>query len=598
MILYVANRGEIARRVIKTAQRMGFKTAVGFARQDEDMPFVQEADLRISLEGEEALETYLNAEKVISAAKKLDATHLHPGYGFLSENADFVERVTKAGIEFVGPPARAMRLLGDKVGARKFLLKHHIPLLPSYNGDTQEEGALLEEAQKLGFPLLIKPSAGGGGKGMYKVYRSEDFVEALRSSKRVAASSFKDDRVFLEKLVEPARHIEVQILGDKSGIVRAFGERECSLQRRHQKVFEEAPCEFLTPQVRKRLHEDSERIAREANYSSAGTVEWIWDGGEGMYFLEVNARLQVEHPVTEMIFGVDLVEWQLRISQGETLKNLAPLSPKGHSIEARLCSEEPAQDFLPSGGKILRQAFPQSIRVDAGFYEKNSVPPQFDSLMAKVIAFAPTRSEAISRLRRALEETLVFGPKTNRAYLIQVLKDARVTAGELSTSLLSEIKPEFDVFQGVSLIQTLQEGMTNSESLEDSLDWHSPWGALPRPTRGLYFEDHGALRFFHTAFADWSEKSPLRRQTSQEDGPSASSMNESSLKSPMPAKVIKVLVSKGEKVKKGQVMVVLEAMKMEHQLKAPRELVIHAVHVKESDRVAYDALLMEWEVSE
>lgn len=593
MILYIANRGEIALRVLKTAKRLGWKTAVGYANQDVEMPFVRSADIQISLDGEEASETYLNIEKVLAAAKKANATHIHPGYGFLSENSKFVEAVQAAKIEFVGPNPEAMRLLGDKIGSRKFLAQHKIPLLPAYNGDDQDEQRLLKEADSLGYPILIKPSAGGGGKGMMRVTCHEDFLPALQSSKRVARSAFNDDRVFLEKLVTPARHIEVQILGDKQGNVKAFGERECSLQRRHQKVFEETPCVYLSQKLRDRIIEGSVRIAKEAKYHSAGTVEWIWDGADGIYFLEVNARLQVEHPVTEMVWDVDLVEWQLRVATGESVKNVAH-APKGHAIEARLCAEDPREGFLPSAGKIHRLLWPQDVRIDAGFYEKNTVPSQFDSLLAKVIAFGTTRTEALDRLRAALEATVLFGPKTNRAYLIQVLSDSRVIEGNIHTLLLGEIEPRFDMVAALQMIRETTNA-TDLDAEDDDLDFDSPWGSIPRPRRDVVFEDFSETRYFYTKFADWTAASPQKRKRSA----SASTMEnyDSQLKSPMPAKVIKVLVSSGEKVAKGQTVVVLEAMKMEHQLKASSERIVKKIFVKEGERVAHDATLVEWEES-
>ncbi|MDB5037154.1 MAG: Methylcrotonoyl-CoA carboxylase, partial [Bacteriovoracaceae bacterium] len=383
-ILYVANRGEIARRIIRSAKKLGFKTAVGYADQDADLPFVQEADLAIPLKGEEARDTYLNSKKVLAAALEAKATHLHPGYGFLSENPQFVDMVQTEKIQFVGPSSESMRLLGDKIGSRKFLKTIGTPLLPSYDGDDQSEKNLLNEATKLGFPLLIKPSAGGGGKGMLRVDRAENFISALESSKRISKAAFGDDRVFLEKLIENARHIEVQILADQSGNVFAIGERECSLQKRHQKVIEEAPCNFLSEELREKILNASKEIAQKAKYSSLGTVEWIWDGKDGIYFLEVNARLQVEHPVTEFVWKIDLVELQLRAALGESLEGLDP-KPSGHSIEARLCAEDPDRDFLPSGGKIHRLKISENVRVDFGYYEKNNIPPQFDSLIGKVI---------------------------------------------------------------------------------------------------------------------------------------------------------------------------------------------------------------------
>lgn len=594
MIVYIANRGEIARRVIRSAKRLGVKAVVGYADCDSEMPFVREAHAAVPLGGDEAAQTYLNASKVIEAAKKLQATHIHPGYGFLSENASFVDAVTAAGLQFIGPSSKAMRLLGDKIGSRRFLKTLSVPLLPSYEGDDQSSDRLLKEAMNLGFPLLIKPSAGGGGKGMYKVTHKDEFLSSLESSKRLAKAAFNDDRVFLEKLVEPARHIEVQMLADQHGNIRVFGERECSLQRRHQKVFEESPCVFLPASVRARILEASQKLGKAAEYCSAGTVEWIWDGADGIYFLEVNARLQVEHPVTEMVWGVDLVEWQLRVAQGESIADLKA-EAKGHSIEARLCAEDPAQGFLPSGGKIHRLRLPENVRTDFGYYEKNSVPPHFDSMLGKMIAFGSDRDAAMDRLQAALEQTVVFGPVTNRAYLIQILKDARVRQGLMSTNLLADIPFRFDSEAGLELIQKLERGEIAASELDEELDYESPWGRTLRPTQEIDFEDHGDLRYFHTRFADWTMPAPQRGLSSGVD--SAPLDQGKFLKSPMPAKVVKVLVSPSEQIKAGQTVVVLEAMKMEHQIKASMDSKVSEVKVKEGDWVPHDAVLVCWEKS-
>jgi len=594
VIIYVANRGEIARRVIKTAKRLGIKTAVGYAECDSALPFVREADASLSFGADEASKTYLNISKVIETAQKLQATHIHPGYGFLSENAQFVDAVVAAGLQFIGPSSKAMRLLGDKIGSRRFLKNLSVPLLPSYEGDDQSAQRLLKEAIGLGFPLLIKPSAGGGGKGMYKVSHQDEFLSSLESSKRLAQAAFGDDRVFLEKLVDPARHIEVQLLADLQGNIRVFGERECSLQRRHQKVFEESPCAFLPPPIRERILNASEKLGKAAGYSSAGTVEWIWDGAEGIYFLEVNARLQVEHPVTEMVWGLDLVEWQIRVARGESVLSIKA-EPHGHSIEARLCAEDPSQGFLPSGGKIHRLKLPAGVRVDFGYFEKNVVPPHFDSMLGKVIAHGADRHQAMDRLQEALEQLVLMGPSTNRAYLIQILKDVRVRHGLLSTNLLAQIPYKFDSKSGVQLIQELSGAEVEPSEDDEELDYDSPWGPIPRVSLKIDYEDHGETRYFHTHFADWTMPAPRRQMIESVDaGPQDGSIH---LKSPMPAKVVKVLVSQSESVRAGQSVIVLEAMKMEHQIKAPSDRIVSEIKVKEGDWVPHDAVLLSWEKS-
>lgn len=596
--LYIANRGEIALRILRTAKTMGFRTAVGYADQDAELPFVREADVSFSLKGEEALETYLNFDKVIAAAKSAKAQYLHPGYGFLSENAQFVDRISEEGIKFIGPSSTSMRLLGDKIGSRNFLKGIGIPLLPSYDGDDQTEDALIREARNLGFPLLIKPSAGGGGKGMLRVDQEREFIEKLQSSKRIARAAFNDDRVFLERFIEKARHIEVQILADEHGNVHSIGERECSLQKRHQKVVEEAPAAFLPEELRQKLWTYSKRIAKEAKYSSLGTVEWIWDGAEGIYFLEVNARLQVEHPVTELVWGLDLVDMQLKVTRGGALTEL-PISPRGHAIEVRVCAEDPAKDFLPSGGKIHRLKLPTQIRSDFGYAEKNSVPPNFDSLMGKLISHGETREEARLKLIAGLKELCIFGLPTNRSYLLQLLQHPEVIEGRLSTSMIANIPYEFDLRAGIDLLRTLKTHRIGpAESDSEDFDLFSPWGNAAQEissSDSFFFEDFGRHRYFHSEFADWAEERGGSAQKIR--GEHSQTEIDLEIRSPMPGKVIKVLRKAGETLKKGEVVLVLEAMKMEHQIKVSADARIAEIMVKEGDRVPLDAEMVRLEGS-
>lgn len=579
---------------MRTASRLGFTTAVGFSDGDRHLPFVEEANLKVSLDGVEAGETYLHQDKVIAAAKSLGAHFLHPGYGFLSEKADFVERLQKEGIKFIGPSSEAMKLLGDKIGSRNFLKKAGIPLLPSYEGDDQSEERLLKEAKALDFPLLIKPSAGGGGKGMFIAKNEGEFLERLRSSKRVAQSAFGDARVFIERFIEKARHIEVQILGDESGHIKIFGERECSLQRNHQKVIEETPCIYLKDKVREKLFRDSKILAEEAGYYSAGTIEWIWDGDEGLYFLEVNTRLQVEHPVTEEVFGIDLVEAQIKVAKGESIKDF-DFKSQGHSIEARICAEDPNQNFLPSSGRIERLQLPKGIRIDFGFKEKSLVSPYFDSMLGKIIATAPSREQALDKLKLALEETVIFGPTTNRGYLIQLLEDSDVRSGNIHTRLLESKPYRFDLKKAFSLFKNL-DSSENLETafLEDDLDYNSPWGSLPeqKSSKHVFYQDFGDKRFFHTRFADWSSDRP-RKVASRRN--MVSSTTSHLIKCPLPGKVVNLAVKEGDLVQKAQVLVVVEAMKMEHQLKADYETKVVSIKVKEGDRVDGDQILIELE---
>ena len=405
----------------------------------------------------------------------------------------------------------------------------------------------------------------------------------------MARSAFGDTRVFLEKLVDPARHIEVQVLADKHGHVKIIGERECSLQRKHQKVIEECPCVFLPDSVRQRIYKASEKMAREAHYQSAGTVEWIWDGREGIYFLEVNTRLQVEHPVTEEVWGIDLVEWQIRIAQNESIESISVQS-KGHSVEARICAEDPAQDFLPSGGKIHRLQLPKDVRIEFGFKEKNTVPAQFDSMLGKIISSGANRIEALENLKLALERLVIMGPTTNRTYLIQLLNDSRVQKGDISTDLLKSIPPRFDLQAALRL---MSGGAAETCDTSDDLDIYSPWGGVQVAQPELLVEDFVDKRYFHAKTADWSKPRPRTRSMTK--GPSEVIVDQAELKSPMPAKINKVFVKKGDTVKKGDVVLMMEAMKMEHQVKAPKEAKVKEVLVKEGDRVSVESVLVQWE---
>lgn len=598
MRLYIANRAEIACRVISSAKKLGAKTLVGYASIDKDLPFVYQADESVEIPHEDPKQAYLNADFVLETAKKLRATHLHPGYGFLSENADFVDRCKKEGIEFVGPGSKSIRQLGDKIGSRHFLKEHNIPLLPSYDEEDQSEERLFEEAKKLGFPLLIKPSAGGGGKGMFIVEAADSFLENLASSKRIAASSFGDERVFLEKLVRPARHIEVQILADTHSNVISLGERECSLQRRHQKVIEETPCEFLSDKLREKIFEASIRIAKAVDYQSAGTIEWIWDGNEGIYFLEANTRLQVEHPVTEYVWGVDLVEWQLRVANKESLADLK-FEPKGHAIEARLCTEDPAQEFMPSGGKIHRLKLPESARADMGYDEGNEISGSFDSMMGKIICGAATRQEAIFELIKSLEQTLVFGPTTNRAYLLQILKSDFFKNGDLSTNLLESFSYQFDwktALREASSVAKQPGHSSLEDDLDGSLDYFSPWGQISQTSSSAsWWEDFRNRRYFHLPALDWSVPRPRPLEVSE----AASDQSfETKIMSPMPSRVIDVFVSEGQEVKKGELLLILEAMKMEHKIKASFDGRIKVLSVGKNQQVPPDELLVELEPAE
>jgi len=438
--LLVANRGEIAVRIQRTAQRMGIHTIAIYSEVDRYAPHVEMANERYFLGGNTPAETYLNIEKILAIAREAGVDAIHPGYGFLSENSAFARAVTEAGIIFIGPSTQAMELLGNKVAAKRLAESVGVPLVPGTASAVSGEEAL-KAAEAIGFPLLIKAAAGGGGKGMRKVLRPEDFPEALQRAQSEARSAFGDPSVFLEKYIEKPRHVEIQILADLHGNAVYLFERDCSVQRRHQKVIEEAPAPNLSPQTRSAMGEAALRLIQAAGYTQAGTVEFIVDAHENFYFLEVNTRLQVEHPVTEMITGLDLVEWQIRMAQGERLGfTQADLRPNGHAIEARLYAEDPRNNFLPSSGLLYKYRLPAypHLRIDSGYEEGGVVPLYYDPLLAKVIAWGETRTEAIARLQAALRQTVVLGVEHNADFIQFVLAHPVFRQAQMHTHFVEE----------------------------------------------------------------------------------------------------------------------------------------------------------------
>ncbi len=440
--LLIANRGEIACRVNRTARRMGLRTVAVHSDADAEAPHVRAADLALRLPGNAAAETYLNAAAIVDAALKAGADAVHPGYGFLSENAGFAEACAAAGLVFVGPPPAAIHAMGDKARAKALMERAGVPVVPGYAGEDQSSAHLAAEAGRLGYPLLIKAAAGGGGRGMRAVARPDDFAAALESARREAENAFGDPTVLLERLVEDGRHIEIQVFADGHGNVVHLGERDCSAQRRHQKVIEEAPSPFVDPGMRAAMGADAVKAARAVGYRGAGTVEFIVAADRRYYFLEMNTRLQVEHPVTEMVTGLDLVEWQLRVAAGEHLPlTQEEIALSGHAVEARIYAEDPAAGFQPQTGGI-RYWRPRDVggcdgvRIDDGIAEGFAVSPFYDPMLAKVIARGRDRAEAIARLDAALGNLPILGVRTNRAFLRDVLRSDAFREGRMSTRLL------------------------------------------------------------------------------------------------------------------------------------------------------------------
>jgi 3-methylcrotonyl-CoA carboxylase alpha subunit len=503
--LLIANRGEIACRVMRTARRLGIKTVAVYSDADAAALHVREADVALRIGPAAAAESYLRGDAILEAALKSGSGAIHPGYGFLSENAAFAEACEKAGIVFVGPPAPAIRAMGSKSEAKAIMERAGVPLVPGYHGEEQDEGFLAKEAERIGYPVLIKASAGGGGKGMRAVEKPGAFAEALAGAKREAASAFADDKVLIERYLTQPRHIEIQVFAGNDGSAVYLHERDCSVQRRHQKVLEEAPAPGLTLEQRREMGEAAVAATKAIGYRGAGTVEFIAEGGE-FYFMEMNTRLQVEHPVTEAITGQDLVEWQLRVAAGQTLPLAQEEIPlEGHAIEARLYAEDAAKEFLPATGRLKRLRFPRQeggLRIDAGVAEGDEVTPFYDPMIAKMIAWGPDRASALKRLTRGLAELRVQGCVTNADFLGRVLRHPAFAAGGVDTGFLAreradllDRKPEVDrrALAALALAELHARRRDAERQAARSGDPNSPW--FTGDGRRLNAETHSKLTF-------------------------------------------------------------------------------------------------------
>jgi 3-methylcrotonyl-CoA carboxylase alpha subunit len=658
--LLIANRGEIACRVIRTARRLGLRTVAVHSEADRGALHVRMADEAVEIGPAPARQSYLDIERILQAARASACEAIHPGYGFLSENAGFARACEAAGIVFVGPPAASIDRMGSKSEARRLMAAAGVPVLPGYDDDDQSDATLAAAARRLKFPLLIKPTAGGGGKGMRIVRAEREFGDALAGARREAAKSFGDDRVLLERFVETGRHVEIQVFADAHGNAVHLFERDCSLQRRHQKVIEEAPAPGLADVTRSAMGAAAVAAAKAVDYRGAGTVEFLYDGRD-FFFLEMNTRLQVEHPVTEMITGLDLVEWQLRVAAGEPLPLRQPdLRRSGHAVEARLYAEDPERGFLPSTGRLSRLRLPTQqaphVRVDAGVEEGDEVTVHYDPMLAKLIAWAPERTEALERLQRALEETEVEGVRTNARFLWQVLGAPAVRSGDLSTRLLesdpslaTSVAPqeltEAWLVAAAARLRTLP-GDAAGEPLTAASPWeaatgfrisgapsvrvalrfdptHAPaalveqgsqshWLAFERGRDGVTVEMDGrrhrvamhctpggsaveglidghpvAARVAtdrdrvvvrrHCVRYDFVEDTGAEHRVSAE--------HEGHFRAPMPGHVLEVRVRADEVVEQGAVLLVLEAMKMEHSLAAPWPARVVEIMVQAGQRV-------------
>jgi 3-methylcrotonyl-CoA carboxylase alpha subunit len=607
--LLIANRGEIACRVIRTARRLGIRTVAVYSDADADALHVRSADEAVQIGASPARESYLIGEKIIAAALSSGVEAVHPGYGFLSENAAFAQSVIDAGLIWVGPTPSSITAMGLKDAAKKLMSAAGVPVTPGYMGEDQTPALLAAEAEAIGYPVLIKAVAGGGGKGMRMVEAAADFADALTSCQREAASSFGNTHVLIEKYIQRPRHIEVQVFGDKYGNVVHLFERDCSLQRRHQKVIEEAPAPGMDTATREALCAAAVKAAKAVDYVGAGTIEFIADASEGLradriWFMEMNTRLQVEHPVTEEITGVDLVEWQLRVASGDPLpKRQDELTINGWAMEARLYAENPATGFLPSIGTLDHLVFPVDLRVDTGVEEGGEVSPFYDPMIAKLIAHGASRDDAIDALRDGIGDTEVWPVRTNAGFLGRLLDHADFIDGDVDTGLIAR-----DIDALVTPPDSDPEQLAEAASLLFARVGYKPWDAAlgfrlngADRAEARIIDDGGTVHVVELddvvdaepasevlAFSDGF----ARRYTRHEPrGSHGGSVSDGSILSPMPGRVIAVEVAEGDKVTKGQNLLTLEAMKMEHTLTAPFDGVVFELNAVPGGQVLVDAVL-------
>jgi len=616
--LLIANRGEIACRVIRTARRLGIRTIAVYSDADRNALHVRMADEAVHIGPSPARESYLRGDRIIEAAKSTGAEAIHPGYGFLSENADFAQAVIDAGLIWVGPKPASIRAMGFKDAAKKLMAEAGVPVTPGYLGEDQAPKRLKKEAALVGYPVLIKAVAGGGGKGMRRVDEAGQFDEALQSAKREAASSFGDDRVLIEKYITSPRHIEVQVFGDSHGNVVHLFERDCSLQRRHQKVIEEAPAPGMDAETREAVCGAAVRAAQAANYENAGTIEFIADASEGLradriWFMEMNTRLQVEHPVTEEITGQDLVEWQLRVASGKKLpKKQDELSINGHAIEARLYAEDPTKGFLPSVGRLDHFDLGSDGRIESGVEEGDAISPFYDPMIAKLIYRGKERKGAINGLADMLDAVEVWPVKTNAGFLVNALTSPEFWRGDIDTGFIPEhldsLIPSEEsgphilrAAASIAILAAEEEAQPpeisgfrlnaeprlavtlngQSVTLTGGDEIANVSGFADDERVVLFFS--GQAREFRTAF----------RGTGTTHG-----LHDGEIEAPMPGKVTAVEVKKGAKVEKGQRLLTLEAMKMEHALTAPFDGTIAELNAKAGAQVTEGQPLVKVEASE
>ncbi|WP_329740913.1 acetyl/propionyl/methylcrotonyl-CoA carboxylase subunit alpha [Dyella sp. A6] len=654
----IANRGEIACRVIRTCRRLGIHTIAVYSEADKDAQHVRQADEAWPIGGPRPADSYLRGDAILDVARKSDAQAIHPGYGFLSENTAFARACTEAGIVFIGPKPESIEAMGSKAEAKALMAKHGVPLVPGYHGENQQPEVLAEEARATGFPLMIKAASGGGGKGMRIVREEKDFADALASAQREAQSSFGDARVIVERYVDHPRHIEFQVFGDSHGHVIHLNERECSAQRRYQKVLEETPSPFLTPERRQAMGEAAVAAARAVDYVGAGTVEFIVGKDGTFFFMEMNTRLQVEHPVTEMTLGLDLVEWQLRVADGESLPLAQPdIRAHGHAIEVRLYAEDPEQNFLPGSGRLATLRLPATsahVRLDGGVVEGDTVTIFYDPMIAKLIVWDEDRPRALQRMREALAGCEIAGPKSNIAFLERLVRHPVIVEGRIDTGYLDRHLDQFVTGHSTPPCRTVFAA-TVAALLHDEaaaranpVDPHSPWASADAwrighagkrleafaigeeryevtahghagsyrlrlsevdcVVDGAHYDgavlnarfdgeslrlplsaDHRRVLLHDAAGRRWHlERSPAFAWETKD----AAGGNQ--IVAPMPGRIVLVKASAGDQVEEGQELLVMEAMKMELALKAPRAGTIESVSASQGEFVEADAVLVRF----
>ncbi|AHY50758.1 Acetyl/propionyl-CoA carboxylase, alpha subunit [Bradyrhizobium japonicum SEMIA 5079] len=641
--LLIANRGEIACRVIRTARAMGLRTVAVYSEADRDAMHVALADEAVLLGPARARDSYLSVERLIEAARKTGVEAVHPGYGFLSENAEFARACLEAGLVFVGPTAAMMTAMGSKSGSKELMEKAGVPLVPGYHGEAQDDATLSKAADKIGFPILVKASAGGGGRGMRIVRSADELGPAIVSAKREAKAAFGDDRMLIEKYVDNPRHIEVQIIGDSHGNLLSLFERECTLQRRHQKVIEEAPSPTLNPAQRETVCAAARKAAGAVNYVGAGTIEFVSDGKD-VFFIEMNTRLQVEHPVTELITGIDLVEWQLRVAFGEALPlKQDEIKLNGHAVEARVYAENPTKNFMPSVGRISTWRLPAEtggLRIDAGYREGDTVSPYYDAMLAKMIAWAPTRDVAIERLNRGLQDSDVRGIVTNIPFLSALMTHPKVRTNAIDTGFierelagLTQAAPAPGELELCAAVAAIVNNERQAAQDEASSPWQTfGWMPVGRRQRNFAFRvGHGpeqkitlnygsgpstlvtgerelafvvvpkdggfdltldGVKSSVAAVIDGHELY-LRTRNGRFDlhwvdpfgGESEEHVGEDKIAAPLPGTVVAVLAEEGAKLDKGAPILTLEVMKMEQTLRAPYAGVLKSIKCKVGDIV-------------